>query len=134
MTMPPLSPPAPLRILVVDDNEDAAASLAGLLVLCGFHARYFLDPREALAAAAQFGPDACVLDLRMPGMDGFELARELRSTLGDRAMLVALTGEHGVGSDRRLTEAGFDRVFAKPANPSELLHVLSGAARTQPGA
>jgi CheY-like chemotaxis protein len=117
-----------VRVLVVDDHRDTAASLAGLLVLAGFHARYYLDGPAALAAAPAFAPDVCVLDLRMPGMDGFALAAELRTTLGDGVALIALTGDRGDDLDSRLVAAGFRDRFAKPADPVALLRAIAAAA------
>ena len=63
------------RVLVVDDNQDAAMSLAFLLKGAGFDVQMSFDGQEALKAAADFTPDACVVDINMPGMDGYELAR-----------------------------------------------------------
>jgi CheY-like chemotaxis protein len=114
--------------LVVDDNPDAAGTLAGLLILCGHHARYFLDGPTALAAAPVFQPDVCLLDLRMPGMDGYDLASRLRSELGGHVKFVAVTGERRTESDPRL-DALFDLWFSKPADPRALLAAVEGVAR-----
>jgi CheY-like chemotaxis protein len=116
--------PTPLRVMVVDDNQDAAGTLAGLLILCGHHARYFLDGATALAAASTFRPDVCLLDLRMPGMDGFDLAGRLRTTLGEDVKLVAVTGERRSDAEQRANESGFDLWFNKPADPHALLAAL----------
>jgi CheY-like chemotaxis protein len=115
---------APLRVLVVDDNPDAAGTMAGLLILAGHHARYFVDGPTALAAAPAFRPDVCLLDLRMPGMDGCELGRQLRSALGDRLKLVAVTGERREVAEPRVAAARFDLWFSKPADPTALLAAL----------
>ena len=66
------------RVLVVDDNQDAAANLGFLLAAAGYEVETCFDGPSALAAAERFGPDACVLDIDMPEMDGYELARRLR--------------------------------------------------------
>src|SRR5262249_54507348 len=85
--------PSKRRVLAVDDNRDAADSLGTLLVLLGHEVKIAYDGACALAAARVFRPDVCIVDLVMPGMDGFELALALRKdeTLGD-CMLVAMTG------------------------------------------
>jgi CheY-like chemotaxis protein len=119
-----LAATTPLRVLVVDDNPDAAGTLAGLLILSGHHARYFLDGPTALAAAAAFRPDVCLLDLRMPGMDGCELGRRLRATLGDRVKLVAVTGERREVAESRVAAARFDLWFSKPADPTAVLDAI----------
>jgi CheY-like chemotaxis protein len=115
------------NVLVVDDHPDVAETLAEVLRLTGHDARPFLSGPDALAALAGFRPDACVLDLRMPGMDGFELAGRLRAALGPGATLVALSGELGAVGDGRAWV--FDRVFAKPPDLGRLLDALADAPR-----
>jgi len=113
---------APLfRVLVVDDNVDAAESLAALLELDGHATRVAHGGDEALAAASEFRPQIVFLDIGMPGKDGYEVARELRRDPRNRdTMLVALTG-WGAQDDRaRSKSAGFDYHLTKPA---ELLAV-----------
>src|SRR5207237_48079 len=91
--------------------------------------RYFLDGPSALAAAPEFAPDVCVLDIRMPRMDGYELAGRLRAALGGaRPLLVAFTGEAGSGDEPRAAQAGFHLRFAKPANPLALVRAVCAAA------
>src|SRR5262249_33866753 len=95
------------RILVVDDNADAADGLSYFLAMSGHEVRTAYDGREALAAARAYRPEAVLLDIGMPGMDGYEVARRLRQEPGlERALLVALTG-YGQEEDRRRSrEAG----------------------------
>lgn len=116
-----------LRILVVDDNVDSADSLAWLLRLSGHQTRIAYDGPSALEAAQSFHPQAVVLDLGLPGLDGFAVASRLRedpSTAG--ALLVAVSG-YGQSEDlRRSREAGFDHHFVKPVNIDALLQTLSG--------
>jgi CheY-like chemotaxis protein len=122
----------PLSVLVVDDLVDAADSLAAVLVLCGFAARVATSGRAALAAALADPPDAVVLDLAMPGMDGYELARRLRACPGERRpLLVAVTGLTREEDRRRSAEAGIDLHFLKPVEPAALVGVLErfGQAR-----
>ncbi|HEX7836797.1 MAG TPA: ATP-binding protein, partial [Kofleriaceae bacterium] len=103
------------RILVVDDNEDAADLLAAALEAMGHTVRVAHDGPEALKVAAGFGPDVAVLDIGLPVMDGYELARRLRELPGlERLHLVAVTG-YGQDADRRRSaEAGFAAHFVKP--------------------
>jgi PAS domain S-box-containing protein len=124
-----LLPPSSLprrRVLVVDDNVDAADSLALLLRLAGHDVRVAHDGPSALEAARAERPDAVFLDLGMPGMDGYEVARRLRQESGlDGVRLVALTG-WGQDEDRRRTqEAGFDQHLVKPAGLAAVQAVLA---------
>ncbi len=121
------------RILVVDDNIDAAESLALLLRAAGHVVRTAPSGPAAMDEAATFRPEAVVLDIGLPGMDGYEVARRLRGTpQGGAALLVALTG-YGQDTDRhRSQEAGFDHHLTKPADPGELLALLAAAKPNGP--
>jgi CheY-like chemotaxis protein len=114
------------RLLVVDDNEDAAASLAMLLRLKGHEVEIAHDGPSALRLAREFRPALVFLDLGMPGMDGFEVARALRATPGlEDVHIVALTG-WGQDEDRRSTrEAGFDQHLVKPPDVRMLDQLLA---------
>ena len=114
------------RVLVVDDNKDSANSLCELLELWGYPVRAAYDGATALALAAEFQPRVALLDIGMPGMDGYELARRLREGRGaDELMLVALTG-YGQEDSRRLgREAGFDRHLVKPVALDALRKALA---------
>jgi PAS domain S-box-containing protein len=116
-----------MRVLVVDDNRDAADSLAMLLRLKGHEVRVAYDGPAALAAVGAFGPDLVLLDLGMPGMDGYEVARRLRETpaFAGRA-IAALTGWGQEADRRRTREAGFDHHLVKPVDPAELETLLGG--------
>jgi len=136
----PSTPPAaagasPFRVLVVDDNVDAAESLAALLELDGHDTRVAHDGNEALAQAAEFRPQIVFLDIGMPGKDGYEVARELRRDPRNRdTMLVALTG-WGAQDDRaRTRSAGFDHHLTKPAELPAVEALLATMAqrRRQP--
>jgi signal transduction histidine kinase len=113
------------RLLVVDDNVDAAESLAMLLRLGGHDVQVAHDGAAALKLAAASPPDLAFLDIGMPGMDGYELARRVRKHEGLRDVyLVALTG-WGQEEDRRRTrEAGFDHHLVKPVEPEAIQRVL----------
>jgi len=118
-------PPA-RRILVVDDNQDAANSLGMLLRLTGQEVQVAHDGLGALQAVRAFRPDVVFLDLGMPGMDGYEVARRLRDAPEVKGVvLVALTG-WGQDEDRlRSQEAGFDHHLVKPIEPEALCALLA---------
>jgi signal transduction histidine kinase len=109
------------RVLVVDDNLDAAESTAAYLRLEGHEVKTACDGRQALASIQAFDPQVIVLDIGLPGLDGFALAHRLRERGGSRqALLVAVTG-YGQREDRqRAVDAGFDYYFIKPTDPREL--------------
>jgi PAS domain S-box-containing protein len=117
----------PLRILVVDDNEDAADTLAMLLEVSGHEVMVEHSPHRALARAKETAPQVCLLDIGLPDMDGAELARRLRALPETApALLVAVTG-YGQESDRaRTREAGFDHHLVKPIDLDQLQAVLEG--------
>lgn len=114
------APPAARRIMVVDDNPDAASTLTILLQLKGHEAFAAADGKAALEAAAQQRPDLVFLDLGLPDMDGLELATGLRELLGARSTLVALTGWGGDEDRRRSRAAGCDAHLTKPVDPEAL--------------
>jgi PAS domain S-box-containing protein len=117
-----------LRILIVDDNLDAAESLAICLELEGHRTRRAGDGKSALVIAAEFQPQVAILDIGLPGMDGYELARCLRSQTrpGFPPLLVAATG-WGTEEDRRQArEAGFDLHLVKPIDPEKLNQLITG--------
>lgn len=114
------------RVLVVDDNQDAATTLAFLLAAAGYKAEAAFDGPSALRTAEDFRPDACVLDISMPGMDGYELARRLRARFAAAPPVLATVTAHGDHDHlERAAEAGFDLHFTKPADPAELVEQLS---------
>lgn len=125
----------PLSVLVVDDDPDTTAACAELLRLSGFDAREAYSGREALDAAADDPPDVALIDLMMPGVDGFALARRLRAGFPDRRpLLVAVTGCTGDDCRRWAVEAGFDLHVAKPVEPAVLVGVLRRFERVLRGA
>ena len=122
---------APVDVLVVDDNQDAADSLSVLLRLLDHGVRTCHDGASALAAVAQRRPQLVLLDLGMPGMDGYEVARRLRAEPGAPLAIVALSG-WGQQADRdRTTEAGFDRHLVKPVSAEVLSRLLAEVATGQ---
>jgi PAS domain S-box-containing protein len=118
------------RILVVDDNQDSAESMSLLLSLLGNEVRTAYDGVQALNEADAFRPDLVLLDIGLPGLNGYEVAERLRSdpVLG-RATLVALTGWAQDDDRRRSREAGFDHHLVKPTELSDLQRIL---AETRP--
>jgi CheY-like chemotaxis protein len=120
----------PRRVLVVDDNQDAADSLALLLRLAGQDVRVAYDGHVALAVVAEFRPALAFLDIGMPGMDGYELADRLRRVADLRGLtLVALTGWGQEEDRRRSRAAGFDLHLTKPVEPAALRAVLTDPSR-----
>jgi PAS domain S-box-containing protein len=124
-------PAGPLRVLVVDDHRDAAESLVILLRLWGHEVQSAHDGPTALAMAAAYRPDAVLLDIGLPGMNGYEVAERLQELPGwGNVMLVALTG-YGQEEDRRRSRAaGFDRHLIKPVDPASLRRLLAPAPVT----
>jgi two-component system, OmpR family, response regulator len=114
-----------LRVLVVDDEPDAADSTASLLTLSGFDARATCSGADALRLADEYVPDVVLLDLMMPGMDGYELAGRLREQATEkRPLLVAVSGCASPEEHRRSAEGGIDLHLDKPADPGVLVGVL----------
>ena len=122
------------KVLVTDDNEDAAAALALLLTHMGNDVQIAHDGEEALTVAAQFQPDLILMDVGMPRLDGLEATRRLRKTeWGRRAAIVALTGWGQDADKRRSHEAGVDDHLVKPVDPEALEKVLAAVPATSEG-
>jgi PAS domain S-box-containing protein len=121
----------PLRILVADDNVDAADIMCALLEASGYVTRIAYDGAEALAVAGQFVPHVALLDLGMPRLDGFEAASRMRALPAlDGMVLVAVTG-WGAESDRARTRAaGFDHHLLKPASMEQVQDIIAAVQRT----
>jgi CheY-like chemotaxis protein/two-component sensor histidine kinase len=131
----PAQPPVPenersLRVLVVDDNEDAANSLADVLRLTGHHAEVAFSGAKALQAATDLDADLVLLDIGLPDMDGFEVARRLRRIVRRDCRLVAVTGYGTAEDTRRSLEAGFDEHVVKPVMSETLAAVIHRAQGT----
>ena len=112
------------RILVVDDNVDAADALAELLRDYGHDVRAVHDGPSAIEQASLHRPDIVLLDIGMPGFDGYEVARKMRTDLGLKATLVAVTGYGEARHRRQSREAGFDQHVTKPVDVRKLEHLL----------
>ncbi|MTV37943.1 response regulator [Duganella radicis] len=116
-----------MQVLVVDDNQDAADSLTALLELDGFDVRTVYDGAAAVASVQAQAPDMIIMDLGMPGMDGYETARAIRQIAGaERILLLALTGWGQGDARRRTVEAGFDHHLVKPVELEQIVR-LAGA-------
>ena len=132
----PSSPPAPTarqpiasagrRILVVDDNADAADTLALLLKLSGHDVHLAHDGLQAVDVASTHRPDVVLLDIGLPKIDGYEAARRIRAQRDDGVMLIAMTGWGQDTDRRRSSEAGFDAHLTKPVDYEDLARLMAG--------
>jgi CheY-like chemotaxis protein len=123
----------PLRVLVVDDNLDAAESLVALLEVLGHTTAVAHDGMQGLEAAREFVPDLVFLDIGLPGMSGYEVARAIRRTAALReVVLIALTGWGAQSDQQQSHEAGFDQHLTKPVSLEALEQALAAAARALP--
>ena len=119
-----------MKILVVDDNADSADMVALTLQMSGHEARAAYSGQAALQIVVEYQPDFVLLDIGMPEMNGYEVARRLRQLAPTKnAWLIAITG-YGQDTDRQLTqEAGFDYHLVKPIDPDKLEEVLTKLAK-----
>jgi len=127
------APPPPKsgrRVLVVDDNVDGAVSLAKVLEFCGHETRTAYSGSEALDAARPFNPDVVFLDIGLPGMNGYDVAKQFRDEPSlSGTVLVALTGWGSEDDKRRSKEAGFDFHLTKPVEVRAIENILAGVAK-----
>lgn len=116
------------RVLIVDDNEDAADAVAALLESVGHEARTANNGRAALEEAKRWLPDAMILDIGLPDMDGYELARAVTAeALMPAPRLIALSGYGAPRDLQRAREAGFAHHLLKPADPDALFALIEEA-------
>jgi CheY-like chemotaxis protein len=116
---------SPSRVLIVEDNRDSRESLRWLLELWGHEVEVAEDGQRGVAEALRWKPDTAVVDIGLPLLDGYQVARQVRAALRDRVVLIALTG-YGKPEDRsRALQAGFDVFLTKPADPQCLQRVLA---------
>lgn len=124
----PRGPTRPRRVLVVDDNPEAADTLASALRYLGYEVRVKYDGLDGLEEAETYLPDVAIWDVMMPRLDGHEAARRLREqTGGRRIMLVALTALRGDGTRQLSLAAGFDAHLLKPLDFNQLVETLGCA-------
>lgn len=114
------------RVLVVDDNVDAAELMARALVMMGHEAEVVVDGPSALSRAASFQPDVVLLDIGLPVMDGYEVARRLKREI-PTAYIVAVTGYGQASDEERSREAGFDRHVVKPVELAVVRDIVMDA-------
>src|SRR5690606_17534168 len=118
------------RVLVVDDNEDGAESLAMFLQIGGHEVKTAYDGEAAVAAAEAFRPEVVLLDIGMPKLNGYEACRRIReSDWGRDMVLIAQTGWGQEEDKRRTLEAGFDQHLVKPVDPVALMKIVAEARR-----
>jgi CheY-like chemotaxis protein len=120
-----------LRVLVADDCPDTRKSLRMLLKVWGHDSRDAGDGQAAVCLAVDYAPDLVLLDILMPGLDGYETARRLRQ-FDPSLRLVAMTGHTGRGDVLAALEAGFDHFLVKPFDPRELESLLRSFAEERP--
>jgi len=121
----PRRPGVARRVLVVDDNVDAASMLDMLLRSLGHETRVAHEGTAALRVAEEFRPDIVLLDIGMPGIDGYEVARRLRASKNRPLRIVAVTGWGQEADRERSREAGFDLHLVKPVDANELARALN---------
>jgi two-component system, sensor histidine kinase len=123
-------PPAALtgaemrRVLIVEDNPDGRESLRLFLSLAGYHVETAEDGPGGVHQALAWKPHAALVDIGLPGFDGYQVARQVRTALGRRVLLIALTAYTGEEDRQRAREAGFDIFLVKPAEPEHILGCL----------
>jgi CheY-like chemotaxis protein len=109
----------------VDDNEDAAETLAEMVRMLGHHVEVAYDGPTAVRRAREHRPDLVLCDIGLPGMDGYEVAKELRAAQGHGVRLVAVSGYAQPEDVARAQQAGFDEHVAKPCGPEQIERLLS---------
>lgn len=117
-----------MRVLVVDDNDDIRETLKDLLELCGHEVDVAADGASGVERTLALRPDVALIDIGLPGLDGYQVARKLRAELGPedkRPKLIALTGYGQPGDKQRALDAGFDAHLVKPVDYDDLAHLLS---------
>jgi signal transduction histidine kinase/CheY-like chemotaxis protein len=127
------SRPQAIRVLVVDDNIDTTTGMAQLLTLLGYEVETAFNGRDALEVAAQFLPDFILLDIGLPGLNGYQVASRLKShPVCSAAVVIAVSGYGQVEDRRRSLEAGFDHHLVKPIDPDTLLKLLASPPPLRP--
>lgn len=112
------------RVLIIEDNNDGRESLQALLKLLGYRVETAKDGPSGLEKALAWRPEVVLLDIGLPGLDGYQVARQLRSAFRDQIRLIAYTGYGRPDDRRRAFETGFDAHLVKPVNIAELCRTL----------
>lgn len=114
-----------MRVLLVDDNKDSLATMAAMLRFDNYDVMTALDGAQALELANQYPPDVVLLDIGLPGMDGYAVARALRKQAPERTLFItAVTGFRALEDKERAARAGFDAFLTKPAHPFAIIKLL----------
>ena len=122
-----------LRVLVADDDRDSVLTLMMLLREEGHEVRGVYSGRQVMGHVLDFDPDVVLLDIAMPELSGWEIARTIRARRADRPLLIGISGEYKQGADRVLAQIlGFNHYLVKPYAPAELLSLLASSG--DPGA
>jgi CheY-like chemotaxis protein len=116
------------RVVLVEDWPDTRESLRTLLEMMGHEVRVAADGSEGLKQVLEWQPDAAILDIGLPGLDGYHLAQHIRALLGDQIFLIALTAYATQEDQRRAYQAGFDAHLPKPADVEKLFRLLSNSS------
>lgn len=129
----PSGAPRALRVLIVDDERDTVLTLSEILRDAGHETKGIYAAKETLSAVSEFDPDVVVLDISMPGMTGWDVAREIRRQIpSERPLLIAISGHYTKGADRVLAQmAGFKYYLSKPCDPNVLTTLLSQSVPTK---
>jgi CheY-like chemotaxis protein len=115
------------RVLIVEDNPDGRGMLKLLLEVCGHQVEEAKDGQEGVEKGLAWRPEVAVVDIGLPKVDGYEVARRLRAALGSQVRLIALTAYGQPRDRRRAFRSGFDYHLVKPAEPADLLGLLQAA-------
>jgi CheY-like chemotaxis protein len=122
----------PLKILIVEDHRDARTTMRMLLSMAYGHTVYeAADGASGVTSAIDARPDVALIDLGLPDIDGHEVARQIRATLNESIVLIALTGYGSAEDQQRTVDAGFDRHLVKPVDASELVRIFDDVARAR---
>jgi len=121
------SPALARRVLIVEDNPDNRLALRTLLELWGYVVEEAQDGAGAIQLFLEHRPEIALVDIGLPGLNGYEVAQRMRSTPGGKPFLVALTGYGRTDDRRKALDAGFDAHLVKPVDPDELERLLAAA-------
>ena len=121
------SPALARRVLIVEDNPDNRLALRTLLELWGYVVEEAQDGAGAIQLFLEHRPEIALVDIGLPGLNGYEVAKQMRSTPGGKPFLVALTGYGRTDDRRKALDAGFDAHLVKPVDPDELERLLAAA-------
>ncbi len=116
----------PRKVLIVEDHADCRETLRRVLELRGFEVDVAENGRKGVAKAIAWGPSAAVVDIGLPELDGYQVAREVRGALRENIRLIALTGYSQYQDRRQAYASGFDHFLTKPADIDELTRLLAG--------